>query len=230
MVLAIAVSRDWLVQQLDVKNAFLHITLNETVFFSQPTGFVDPTHPDLVCHLYKSLYELKQASRAWNSRFTTYLLSLGFVEAKADTSLLIFRRGANTIYLLLYVDDIILTASSTALLHRIVSTLLREFTMKDLGPLHHFLSITVERRLDWIFLHQHMYTLDVIKCAAMANCKPCTTPIDLQTKLAAANRNDMVAVERVNQYSTLPSEAAWKVADFFPHQIGPAWETSTPET
>jgi hypothetical protein len=58
-VLATAVSRDWPVQQLDVKNAFLHGTLSETVFYSQPTGFVDLAHPDLVCRLHKSLYGLK---------------------------------------------------------------------------------------------------------------------------------------------------------------------------
>jgi hypothetical protein len=48
--------------------------------------------------------------------FGNYLLSLGFVEAKSDTSLFIFRRGFETIYLLLYVDDIILIAFSTELL------------------------------------------------------------------------------------------------------------------
>jgi hypothetical protein len=56
--------------------------------------------------------------------------------------------------------------------------------MKDLGPLHHFLGITVERRPDGLFLHQRTYTLDNLKRAVMANCKPCTTPIDLQAKLA----------------------------------------------
>jgi hypothetical protein len=61
--------------------------------------------------------------QAWYSRFTTYLLSLGFVEAKADTSLFIFRQGTDTVYLLLYIDDIILTASSTMLLRRTVSAL-----------------------------------------------------------------------------------------------------------
>jgi hypothetical protein len=64
-VLSIAVSRGWPIQQLDVKNAFLHGTLTETVYCSQPTGFADPAHPDLVCHLKKSLYGLKQASHAW---------------------------------------------------------------------------------------------------------------------------------------------------------------------
>jgi hypothetical protein len=100
MVLTIAVSRDWPIQQLDVKNAFLHGTLTETIYYSQPTGFADPAHPDLVCRLKKSLYGLKQAPRAWYSRFTSFLLSLGFAEAKSGTSLFVFRRGSDTIYLL----------------------------------------------------------------------------------------------------------------------------------
>jgi hypothetical protein len=167
-----------------VKNAFLHDTLSETIFCSQPTGFTDLAHPNLVYRLYKSLYELKQAHRAWYSRFVTYLLSLGFVEAKADTSLFIFHQGASTVYLLLYVDDIILTASSMTLLCRTISALQWEFA-KDLGLLHHFLDITVERYPDGMFLHQRTYTLDIIKHAAMADCKSCMTLVDLQAKFAA---------------------------------------------
>jgi hypothetical protein len=56
--------------------------------------------------------------------------------------------------------------------------------MKDLGPFHHLLGITVERRLDGLFLHQRTYTLDILKRAVMADCKLCTTPVDLQAKLA----------------------------------------------
>jgi hypothetical protein len=77
----------------------------------------------MVCRLNKSLYDLKQAPRAWYSRFAMFLLTLGFTEAKSDTSLFIYRRGDETAYLLLYVDDIVLTASSQQLLHRIISSL-----------------------------------------------------------------------------------------------------------
>jgi hypothetical protein len=63
-VLALTASHAWPIQQLDVKNAFLHGTLSETVFCSQPTGFANPAKPDLVCRLNKSLYGLKQAPRA----------------------------------------------------------------------------------------------------------------------------------------------------------------------
>jgi hypothetical protein len=135
------------------------MTLSETVFYCQPTGFTDPAHPDLVCCLRKFLYGLKQAPRAWYSRFATYLTTLGLIEAKPNTSLFIFRRGSDTVYLLLYVDDIILIASSTELLRRTIFALQREFAMKDLGPLHHFLGITVKRRPDGLLLHQRTYTL-----------------------------------------------------------------------
>ena len=122
-VLSLALSRSWPVHQLDVKNAFLHGTLSETVYCSQPAGFVDSSRPELVCRLNKSLYGLKRAPRAWYSWFATFLLTLVFTEAKADTSLFIYRRGNETAYLLLYVDDIVLTASSQRLLERVISSL-----------------------------------------------------------------------------------------------------------
>ena len=111
-VLLLALSRSWPVHQLDVKNVFFHGTLSETVYCSQPAGFVNSSLPDMVCRLNKSLYGLKRAPRAWYSRFATFLLTLGFTEAKADTFLFIYRRADETAYLLLYVDDIVLTASS----------------------------------------------------------------------------------------------------------------------
>jgi hypothetical protein len=176
------------------------MALSETFFCCQPTGFVDPAHPDLVCRLHKSLYRLKQAPRTWYSQFATYLTTLGFIEAKSDTSLFIFRRDSDTVYLLLYVDDIILIASSTELLCRTISALQREFTMKDLGPLHHFLGITIERRPDGLFLNQRTYTFDILKRAVMTNCKPCTTPVDLQAKLAG---DSGPPVEDISQFRSI---------------------------
>jgi hypothetical protein len=83
------------------------------------------------------------------------------------------------VYLLLYVDDIILTTSSAELLRHTISALQREFAMKDLEPLHHFLGITVECRPDGLFLHQCTYMLDILKHMVMVDRKPCTTPVDL---------------------------------------------------
>jgi len=77
----------------------------------------------IMCRLNRSLYGLKQAPRAWYSRFASFLLQLGFVEAKTDTSLFVYRHVFETAYLLLYVDDIVLTASSPDLRHRIIAAL-----------------------------------------------------------------------------------------------------------
>jgi hypothetical protein len=173
------------VHQLDVKNAFLHGNLSETVYCVQPLGFEDSTHPDFVCLLNRSLYGLKQAPRAWYSRFASFLLRLGFVEAKTDTSLFVFHRGQDTAYLLLYVDDIVLTASSTDLLRRLIAALQQEFSMKDLGELHHFLGMQVQRTTSGLFLSQHQYMLDILDRAGMADSKPCSTPVDLNPKLSA---------------------------------------------
>jgi hypothetical protein len=184
-VLSLALSRSWPVHQLDVKNAFLHGTLTETVYRSQPAGFVDSSCPGVVCRLNKSLYGLKQAPRAWYSRFATFLLTLGFVEAKSDTSLFIYHHADGVAYLLLYVDDIVLIASSSQLLQRIITSLQQEFAMKDLGQLHHFLGVTVEPRQTGLLLHQRQYALDILERAEMTDCKPCSTPVDTQAKLSA---------------------------------------------
>ena len=105
---------------------------------------MDCSRPDMVCRLNKSLYGLKQSPRAWYSRFATFLLTLGFTEAKSDISLFIYRHGNETTYLVLYVDDIVLTTSGQQLLQRIISSLQQEFAMKDLGQLHHFLGVIVD--------------------------------------------------------------------------------------
>jgi hypothetical protein len=194
-----ALSQDWPIHQLDVKNAFLHGTLTETVYCIQPAGFVDSSRPEFVCRLNKSLYGLKQAPRAWHNRFASHILSLGFVEAKSDTSLFIFRRGSATALLLLYVDDIVLTASSDSLLRQIIGALQHEFAMTDMGPLHHFLGISVTRSTGGLFLSQRQYSQDILARAGMSECKPCSTPVDVHSKLSA----DSPSVTDPTQYRSL---------------------------
>ncbi|GJW79413.1 ribonuclease H-like domain-containing protein [Tanacetum coccineum] len=158
-VLSLAVSRDWPIHQLDVKNAFLHGHLSETVYMHQPPGFVDPAHPDYVCHLQRSLYGLKQVSRAWFQHFVSYATRVGFQHSKTDFSLFVFHRGSDIAYLLLYVDDIILTSSSLAFLQRIIASLHNEFTIKHLE--------------------------EILERAHMENCNPCRTPVDTESKLGS---------------------------------------------
>lgn len=127
---------------LDVKNTFLHGHLSDTVYMHQPPGFRDSQHPDYVCLLNKFHYGLKQAPRAWYQRFADYVRTTGCHHSLSDTSLFIYLRGNDMTYLLLYVDDIILTASSEHLRSSIMAMLSSQFAMNDLGPHYYF----------WVFL------------------------------------------------------------------------------
>ncbi|KAJ9537518.1 hypothetical protein OSB04_030251 [Centaurea solstitialis] len=182
-VLSISISRNWPIHQLDVKNAFLHGDLTETVYMRQPPGYVNNSFPDHVCRLRKALYGLKQAPRAWYHRFAVYLSSLGFLSSKTDTSLFTYHRGSDTIYLLLYVDDIILTASSPTLISMVISKLSSEFPMSDLGPLSFFLGIAASRSRSGLFLSQSAFAQEILARADMVSCNPCSTPAT-RTKLA----------------------------------------------
>lgn len=184
-VLSIALSQGWAVHQLDVTNAFLHGHLNETVYMYQPMGFRDRNFPDYVCSLKKSLYGLKQAPRAWYHRFTDYVLTLGFLHSRCDASLFTLHQGNDTAYLLLYVDDILLVTSSTALRTNLMAKLSAEFAMKDLGPLSYFLGISVTRNRNTMFLSQQSYANDIISRAGMQSCNSVSTPVDTNSKLSA---------------------------------------------
>jgi hypothetical protein len=168
-----------------MSNALLHGNLQETVYCQQPSAFIDQNLPTHVCRLNKSLYGLKQAPHTWFLQFTTYLTSLGFVAPKCDTSLFILRRGSALAYLLLYVDDIILTANTPDLLRSVISSLSTDFSMKDLGDLHNFLGINVHRNSLGIFLSQQQYTLEILDRANMLHCNPLSTPTDSHAKTSA---------------------------------------------
>ncbi|GJU12064.1 ribonuclease H-like domain-containing protein [Tanacetum coccineum] len=93
--------------------------------------------------------------------------------------------GADTAYLLLYVDDIVLTSSSERLLQQIISSLHHEFAMTDLGSLNYFLGISVTRDSSGLFLSQKKYALEILDRAHMNNCDPSRTPIDTEPKLGS---------------------------------------------
>jgi hypothetical protein len=156
-VLSIALHHHWDISQLDVKNAFLHGHLTETVFMHQPPWFRDSTFPDHVRRLKKSLYGLKQAPRAWYQRFTNYFTKLGFRLSMCDHSLFTYHHGSDVAYILLFVDDIILVTSSVSLETKIMSHLSTEFAMKDLGPLTYFLGVSVKHSKEGLFLSQARY-------------------------------------------------------------------------
>ncbi|XP_031280369.1 endoglucanase 15-like [Pistacia vera] len=89
IILTLAVTNGWDIQQVDVNNAFLNGTLNEKVYMSQPIGFEDPARPSYVCKLNKALYGLKHALRAWFDKPKTALYHKGFQNSVSDSSLFV---------------------------------------------------------------------------------------------------------------------------------------------
>ena len=166
----------------------------------QPPGFVSKEHPNHVCKLRKAIYGLKQAPRAWNARFAKFLMKLSFVISRADTSLFVFGKGAELAYILLYVDDIVLTTSSTTLLNKIIAVLKTEFPMTDLGRLQHFLGIKADFNKEGLFLSQSVYAQDIIDRANMGTSKPVTTPVDIKSKLSAEEGDKL---ENPTEYHSL---------------------------
>jgi hypothetical protein len=109
--LAHAISRNWPLKQLDVRNAFLNGFLLEEVYIKQPPRFFDPLRPNHVCKLHRALNGLKQAPRAWFHHLHSFLLDNGFFNSQSDASLFIRHSSAHSIYLLVYVDDLIITGT-----------------------------------------------------------------------------------------------------------------------
>ncbi|CAL2257492.1 unnamed protein product [Prunus armeniaca] len=177
LVLALAAANHWELRQLDVKNDFLHGDLQEEIYMKQPQGFEDAIHPSYVCKLLKSLYGLKQAPRAWNAKFTSYLPILCFILSHSNSSLFVKHTGTNIVLLLLYVVDIIVTSSSSTLVQSVITDLGEAFNMKDMGKLTFFLGLEILYLSNGdIFANQAKYLRDLLKKAAMVECKPCSTP------------------------------------------------------
>nr|GEV64553.1 ribonuclease H-like domain-containing protein [Tanacetum cinerariifolium] len=133
----------------------------------------------------RSLYGLKQALRAWFQHFATYATRVSFQHSKTDSSLFVFHQGSGIAYLLLYVDDIILTSSSSTFLQRIIASLHSEFAMTDLGSLNYFLGISAQRSASGLFLSQSKFAAKILERAHMQNCNSCRTPVDTESKLGS---------------------------------------------
>uniref|UniRef100_A0A2N9FCI4 CCHC-type domain-containing protein n=1 Tax=Fagus sylvatica TaxID=28930 RepID=A0A2N9FCI4_FAGSY len=199
-VLSLTVSLNWPLRQLDVRNAFLHGTLQEEVYMAQPPGYVHPQLPYHVCRLHKSLYGLKQAPRAWFESFTGQLLHLGFNASSADSFLFIFQDKQVTTYLLLYVDDIVLTSNTPAYLDQLIKSLSSMFELKDLGPLSYFLGLQVTRTFQGLYLSQTKYAIDLLTKHNMFDTKPAKTPCCPNTRLTLT---DGTPLQEPHSYKSL---------------------------
>ena len=233
LLMAMAARNKWYTKHLDVKTAFLHGKLEEEVFMEQPEGFqVD--NDTFVCKLDRAVYGLKQASRVWYIRLRSALETLGFQLSEHDAGLFIRQKQSGTVFLIVWVDDILMCSTALELLEHTLTELQEHFDVNDLGPLSWYLGMKVEidRENQLVQLSQHSLINDVLRETDMQECKPVKTSlppnIQLETAvepkdgtryrrvigkllyLATCTRPDTAyAVSYLSKFSACPSTQHW---------------------
>ncbi|KAG9446279.1 hypothetical protein H6P81_012407 [Aristolochia fimbriata] len=175
-------------EQLDVKTAFLHGELEEQIYMHQPEGFVAEGKEDHVCLLMKSLYGLKQSPRQWYKRFDSFMVKIGFCRSKFDNCVYFRKLVDGFVYLLLYVDDMLIAVKEMVEIQKLKTQLKGEFKMKDLGAAKQILGMEInrDRRGGTLYLSQRKYVEKVLEHFNMKNAKPVSTPLAAHFRLSLA--------------------------------------------
>ena len=179
VIMAIVAHFDLELHQMDVKTTFLNGDLEEEVYMCQPEGFVNNDNNQLVCKLKKSIYGLKQASRQWYIKFHNVISSFGFVENIVDQCIYLKINGSKYIFLVLYVDDILLASNDMGLLHETKKFLTQNFEMKDMGEASYVIGIEIhrDRTRKILGLSQKAYIEKVLERFGMKHCSSIAAPI-----------------------------------------------------
>ena len=199
--LSLAATRDYEVQQLDVKTAFLNGKLTEEIYMLQPEG-CSSSQKELVCKLNRGIYGLKQAGRAWYATLSEHLRSLDYRRVEADHSVFT-KTMPHLIIVCVYVDDFILIAKETQHIDAEKAKLAKKFDLADLGEVNYLLGLNIERdRTNRIAtISQERYIADIIKRFRMDDAKPCHTPMALGSP---ENKDDQtLSVQRDVPYQSL---------------------------
>ena len=164
-----------MVEHLDVCTAFLNGDLEEIIYVEQPQGFVTG-EPGQKCRLFKALYGLRQASRAWHRKLVATLLANGFEVSDADPALFIKHDGLGVVRLLVHVDDLLAEAKQQ---------LAMKFELRDLGEVTMYLGIEIVRNkaTEEVKISQKRYALDLVQKFGLVDAKPDVIP--MQPNLAS---------------------------------------------
>lgn len=163
---------------MDVQSAFLYGDIIDEVYMTLPGK--DKTNSNTVCKLNKSIYGLKKSPKCWNAKFDSLIKSQGFVQSQNDFCLYYKVTTEKRLYVLLYVDDILILGTNLSDVQNIKICLNENFCMKDLGIVSHYLGINVKQNLQqgYIELDQSDYLKQILENHGMSECKSVSTPIE----------------------------------------------------
>ncbi|GJZ04567.1 retrotransposon protein, putative, ty1-copia subclass [Tanacetum coccineum] len=219
IMLAIAAFHDYEIWQMDVKTAFLNGKLTEDVFMAQPEGFENAKYPKRVCKLQKAIYGLKQASRSWNLCFHEKVTQFGFSRSEDESCIYIKVSGSVVVFLVLYVDDILLIGNDIPTLQSVKEWLGKCFAMKDLGDAVYVLGIKIyiDRTKRLIGLSQDTYLDKILKRFKMENSKKGNLPLHHGIKISRSIMYTMTctrpdvsfALSMVSRHQQNPGDGHW---------------------
>ena len=171
--LSIVAALDYEIWQMDVKTAFLNGYLDESIYMMQPEGFIVEGQEQKVCKLLRSIYGLKQASRSWNLRFDETIKTFSFEQNVDEPCVYKYIKETKVVFLVLYVDDILLIGNDIGLLSDVKKWLVEKFQMKDLGQASYVLGIQIirDRKNRLLELSQASYIDKVLARFSMQNSK-----------------------------------------------------------
>jgi hypothetical protein len=187
--LAVAAVKDYEIQQIDVKTAFLNGPLREDIYMEPPAGY--DFGEGKVLKLNKALYGLKQAARAWNQELVKVLAKHGFEVSQADVSLFTLKRCGRQVWLLIYVDDGLIVGIKEDV--EVVINIMEVFDIRRLGDATFFLGMEIvrDRQMHTLCLTQVKYAKTILEKTGMSECKTKSTPMQVNTRLSKYGKDTM---------------------------------------
>lgn len=188
LLLAMAVECNLMVDQIDVRNAYIKSDLKESIYMKQPKGF--ESDENMVCKLNKSLYGLKQAGYEWNKCINEFLVNeMKFDRLKSDPC--VYKRGNNDnkIIISLYVDDILIFSDNRKLIDEFKEHINKRFGVEDVGECRKIIGIEVERTNGRLRICQTSFIKDLLKEYQMEDCKIERTPTNSSLELICPEEN-----------------------------------------
>lgn len=179
ILLTIAGHKDWIVRHYDVKNAFLNGELSDMIYMKQPEGYEVKGQKDLALRLNKSIYGLKHAANVWNKSLDNLLKSCGFQQSKVDLCLYTKILKETYVYIIVYVDDIIIATNKEEQISEMEQELQRCYNMTNLGDISNYLGVEVNRDRNGLFyINQERYIKYNLDKYGLPDAKTSRIPLD----------------------------------------------------
>jgi Reverse transcriptase (RNA-dependent DNA polymerase)/gag-polypeptide of LTR copia-type/Integrase core domain/GAG-pre-integrase domain len=200
--LSIVANDDLELHQLDVKTAFLNGVLEEDIWMTHPPGFQQGVAAGTACKLKKALYGLKQAPRAWHTRLKEELIAMGFVESDADPSLWVLHYKDRSVYVLVYVDDLLIAGKLISDVQHVKDMLMSAFDARDLGEAKYFIGMEIvrDRSAKYLKLVQKKYAEEVVARFGLSDANPTVVPLNPSVKLSRGSDSDVLLDQSVYPY------------------------------